>query len=233
VRQLRIVMTLAMMHMLLPLSLRPGYCMKSLFYVLLLLATTSAAANTCDVPAPPEFSKVAPTANRIFVFRVMNLRVREQPAADGGSGYSVFVEADVLVQRTLRGDTSNITAVHFGNGACGGVNLLIGHHYLIATTQNDEVIELKPADRTLADIDADYDPSFTSAKQLDSNKYIVAAQAAIEGKQSFDAVLDEAAYRSMATVPPPPEIKIVKEPCKKPPPAKKSTGNRSSKSIKK
>lgn len=210
--------------------------MKALLLIVLLGFASlrpAMAAASCDFPAPPEFSKVAPAANRIFVFRVMNLRVREQPASDLGSGYAVFVEADVLVQRTLRGDTSNITAVHFGNGACGGLNLLIGHHYLIATTQNDEVIELKPADRTLADIDVDYDPSLTSSKQLDNNKYVVAAQAAIDGKQSFDTVLDEPAYRSMATVPPPPEIRIVKEPCKKPPPAKKSTGSKSTKPAKK
>lgn len=192
------------------------------------------AAATCDFPPPPEFSKVAPSANRVFVFRVMSLRVREQSAQDAGpNGYMIFVEADVLVKRTLRGDTSNITAVRFVNGACGGINLLIGHHYLIATTQSDEVIELKPADRTLADIDVEYDPALTSSKQLDSNKYVIAAQAAIDGKQSFDTVLDEPAYRSMATIPPPPEVKIVKEPCKKPPPAKKTVVKKPTTPIKK
>jgi hypothetical protein len=199
--------------------------MKALLLIASLGLTCSfpaLATTTCEVPPSPEFAKVAPSANRIFVFRVMNLRVRDQSSQDAGpNSFAVFVEADVLVKRTLRGDTSTITTLHFVNGACGGVNLLIGHHYLIATTQTDEVIELKPADRTLADIDVEYDPAQTSSKQLDNNKYVIAAQAAVDGKQSFDAVLDEAAYRSLATVPPPPEVKIVKEPCKKPP-AKKA-----------
>jgi len=204
--------------------------MKALLFIVSLgLVTTLPvmAATTCDFPPPPEFAKVAPTANRVFIFRVMNLRVREQSAQDAGpNGYSIFVEADVLVKRTLRGDASSITAVHFVNGVCGGINLLIGHHYLIATTQTDEVIELKPADRTLADIDVEYDPTLTSSKQLDSNKYVIAAQAALDGKQPYDTVFDDVAYRSMATVPPPPEVKIIKEPCKKPAPAKKASATK-------
>jgi hypothetical protein len=194
----------------------------------LTIATSPLAHSACNFPSPPEFSKVATTANRIFVFRVMNLRVREQQtqADANSSGYAFFVEADVLVNKTLRGDTTNITSIHFMNGSCGGVNLLIGHHYLIATTQTDEVIELKLGDRTLGDIDVEYEPTSTGPKQMDSNKYFAAAQAAIEGKQSFDAVLDELSYRSMATVAPPPEIRIVKEPCKKSPPAKHPAANK-------
>jgi len=205
--------------------------MKALLLIVSLCLTlpVMAAAN-CDFPPPPEFAKTAPIASRVFVFRVMNLRVREQSTQEAGpNGYPIFVEADVLVKRTLRGDTSNITAVHFVNGTCGGINLLIGHHYLIATTQNDELIELRPADRTLADIDIEYDPAVTSSKQLDSNKYVIAAQAAIDGKQPFDTVFDEAAYRSMATVPPPPEVKIVKEPCARPRVVKSTKGKKAAK----
>ncbi|HEX2585533.1 MAG TPA: hypothetical protein VHL14_10390, partial [Steroidobacteraceae bacterium] len=75
----------------------------------------------------------------------------------------------------------------------------------------------------------EYDPAVTSSKQLDSNKYVIAAQAAIDGKQPFDTVFDEAAYRSMATVPPPPEVKIVKEPCARPRVVKSTKGKKAAK----
>lgn len=186
--------------------------------------TTSASA--CEYPPPPEFSKIASTSTRLFVFRVMNLKVREQstPNNTGSPNYSVWVEADVLVQKTWRGDTASISTIRFYNGACGGVNLLIGHRYAMATVQTGDVIELAPADRSLADIDAEYDPSLGGSKGVEANKYVMAVNDAIDGKRAFDSVLDNDAYRSLSTVAPPPEIKIVTEPCKTPAkPVKKST----------
>ena len=201
------------------------------------LATFSpfATAVDCSFPPPPEFAKIAPTAARIFVFRVMGLKVREQTlqADDGATSTYIGVDADILVQQTLRGDTANINLLRFHNGSCGGMNLMIGHHYLIATNQIGEVIELAPSDRSLGDIDQPYDPDSTGLKNLDANKYVSAATAAINGKQTFDDVLDDAAYRSLATVPPPPEIKIVKEPCKPKPKVKPKTHVTSKKPAKK
>ena len=188
--------------------------------------------NACEYPTPPDFSKVAPTAVRIFVFRVMRLNVREQSVtgSDGHVNYFVGADADVLVQRTFRGETSNISTIRFYNGVCGGVNLIIGHHYLIATNQTAEVIELAPADGSLGDIDPlNYDPS-PSADYLETNKYVIAVAAALEGKKPFDLVLDAAAHQSVSTVPPPPEIKIVTEPCKpKPKPVKKASTQKKAK----
>jgi len=173
-------------------------------------------ANACEYPPPPEFAKIAATATRVFVFRVMGLKVREQsvPGTDGNTNYSIWAEADVLVQKTFRGETANVTTVRFYNGYCGGVNLLIGHHYLIASNQTGETVELAPGDRSLGDVDPLYDPTLTGTKNLESNKYVIATGDALDGKQLFDSVLDDAAYRSLATVAPPPEIKIVTEPCK-------------------
>jgi len=177
--------------------------------------------NACEYPPPPEFAKIAPTAARILVFRVMGLKVREQlvQGEGGNATYAIWSEADILVQKTLKGESSNLSSVRFYNGYCGGVNLTIGHHYLIATNQTGETIELAPDDKSLGDIDPLYDPTLTGIKNLDGNKYVIAATAAVDGKQSFDNVLDADAYRSLATVPPPPPAPvIVKEPCKQPPP---------------
>jgi hypothetical protein len=206
----------------------------SLFAWLIALASIMplCSVNACEYPPPPEFAKVAPTAARMFVFRVMGLKVREQSVQsdNGNATYSIWTEADVLVQMTLKGETSNVTSLHFYNGYCGGVNVTIGHHYLIATNQTGEIIELAPDDKTLGDIDPLYDPTLTGIKNLEGNKYVIAATAAMDGKLSFDSVLDADAYRSLATVPPPPPAPvIIKEPCKQPPPKKR--GAKSGKSV--
>ena len=208
--------------------------LTSLFRWLVIAATICPldSALACEYPPPPEFAKVAATATRIFVFRVMSLKVREQsmPGNDGNTNYAIWAEADVLVQKTFRGDTGNVSTVRFYNGYCGGVNLLIGHHYLIATNQTGDGIELALDDRTLGDIDSLYDPTFSGTRSLESNKYVIAINDALDGKQSFDSVLDDAAHRSMATVPPPPEIKIVTEPCKpKAKPVKKAVAKKPTK----
>jgi hypothetical protein len=208
----------------------PGCHVKAISSLLMWLTVLAAVVplqrtNACEYPPPPEFAKVAPTAARMFVFRVMGLKVREQSVSseDGNASYSIWAEADILVQKTLKGETSNIISLHFHNGYCGGVNLTVGHHYLIATNQTGEVIELAPDDKSLGDIDPLYDPTLTGIKNLEGNKYVIAATAAVDGKQSFDSVLDADAYRSLATVPPPPPAPvIIKEPCKQPPPKKRS-----------
>ena len=194
------------------------------------------SVNACEYPPPPEFARVAPTAARMFVFRVMGLKVREQSVQNdnGTTTYSIWTEADILVQKTLKGESSNITSVRFYNGYCGGVNLTIGHHYLIATNQVGEIIELAPDDKSLGDIDPLYDPTMTGIKNLEGNKYVIAATTAMDGKQSFDGVLDTEAYRSLATVPPPPPAPvIIKEPCKQPPPKKRSAAKPITKSVSK
>lgn len=194
-------------------------------FIMLAVSARPEAAPACTFPPPPEFAKIAPTAARIFVFRVMGLKVREQSLQmdDGGENTYIGVDADILVQKTLAGDTANITLLRFHNGACGGVNLIIGHHYLMATNQLDATIDLAPGDRSLGDIEQQYDPDSAGSKNLETNKYVIAAAAAMDGKQSFDSVLDDDAYKGLATVPPPPQVKIVTEPCKpKPKPGKKA-----------
>jgi len=59
----------------------------------------------------------------------------------------------------LKGASRGFRAIRFRTAWCGGVNLVVGHHYLIATDSTTDTIELKSGDGSILDIEGFYDSS--------------------------------------------------------------------------
>jgi len=59
----------------------------------------------------------------------------------------------------LKGDSSNFRTIRFRTAWCGGVNLAVGNHYLVATDSTTDAIELKSSDGSILDVEGFYDPN--------------------------------------------------------------------------
>lgn len=113
-------------------------------------------ATACSYPEPPTLRSALQHAHAVFVFR---LDRAEHQRTDLGSGaYIARVEGDITPLQDLKGDSSGYRKIRFRTAWCGGVNLVVGHHYLIATDSTTDTIELKSSDGSILDIEGFYDP---------------------------------------------------------------------------
>jgi len=145
----------------------------------------------CEYPKPPTFEKVAPTARHIFVFRVLSLKVvRYASKEERFYDELEAVEGAISVEANIKGPQAVFEAVRFKNFVCGGVELQIGHRYLVATNQTGPVLSLVAGDRTFGNIDTEY---WFPLRPIKSNPYVLAAESAVRGTRSFSKVLDDRA----------------------------------------
>ena len=114
------------------------------------------AASACSYPDPPTFQSALKRATAVFVFRLDETRYREERI--GLSTRRVWSEGKITPVQNLFGDASGYRNLTFKSTWCGGLSLVVGHHYLIATNARGETISLAAADGSLLDLDGFYDP---------------------------------------------------------------------------
>lgn len=118
------------------------------------LACVPMAVHACSYPEPPTFRSALKRATAVFVFRLDETRYREE----GSTARRVWAEGKITPVQHLFGDASRYRHLTFHSTWCGGLSLVVGHHYLIATDAKGDTIALAPADASLLDLDGFYDP---------------------------------------------------------------------------
>jgi len=170
--------------------------------VALLIIVAAFRANACDVPKPPTFKESLVGAKSVFVFRLDEARYKRK--ALGASAYSSWVEGEITPVQNLFGNASRFRRIKFTTMWCGAVNLVVGHHYLIATNASSDTIELVSSDASLYDIEGFYDP-MEKKRSLRSIFILPVIQAIYGGKPLPDNFPPrDIAERTVLQPPPPP-----------------------------
>lgn len=113
-------------------------------------------ARACSYSDPPTFRSALKRATAVFVFRLEETRYREEKVS--ASTHKVWSEGTLTPVQNLFGDASGYRHLTFHSTWCGGLSLVVGHHYLIATNAKGDTIPLAAADGSLLDLDGYYDP---------------------------------------------------------------------------
>lgn len=166
------------------------------------LSCTPLMARACSYPDPPTFRSALKRATAVFVFRLDETRYRKQKV--GASAHKVWSEGTITPVQNLFGDASGYRNLTFKSTWCGGLNLVVGHHYLIATNAKGDTIPLAAADGSLLDLDGLYDPD--NLKSNLRGPEILPVIQAIYGTKPLPDTYPPSwiAYRTSAEPPPPP-----------------------------
>lgn len=128
-----------------------------LIAIAIVFAVLPVAAGACSYPEPPTFRSALSTATDVFIFRLDRAEYKRQELGSGA--FTAWVDGEINPIQNLYGDSTKYRKIKFYSGWCGGVDLVVGHHYLIATNALGDTIELASADGSILDIDGFYDPS--------------------------------------------------------------------------
>ncbi len=166
------------------------------------IALLPAVSEACSYPSPPSFKSALKGAKNVFVFRLVKAEYKQQDL--GGRAYSAWIEGEIKPAQNLYGNPSGYKRIKFSTFWCGGVNLVVGHHYLIATNASGSDIELVSADGSILDIDDFYNPADKRANLR--SRVILPVIKAIYGIEPLPASFppSEIAARTVVQPPPPP-----------------------------
>lgn len=166
------------------------------------LSCTPLVARACSYPDPPTFRSALKRATAVFVFRLDETRYRKQKV--GTSAHKAWSEGTITPVQNLFGDASGYRNLTFKSTWCGGLNLVVGHHYLIATNAKGDTIPLAAADGSLLDLDGFYDPD--NLKNNLRGPEILPVIQAIYGTRPLPDTYPPSwiAYRTSGEPPPPP-----------------------------
>lgn len=168
----------------------------------LLVIGAASRAEACDFPKPPTFKESLGEAQNVFVFRLDGARYKRETL--GPSLYSTWVEGIITPVQNLYGNPSRFRRIKFTTMWCGAVNLVVGHHYLIATNASGDTIELVSSDASLYDIEGFYSP-MEKKRSLRSIFVLPVIQAIYGGKPLPDNFPPrDIAERTVLQPPPPP-----------------------------
>lgn len=123
--------------------------------VFMFSAWASTSASACSYPDPPSFREVLKNSTSVFVFRLERAEFRREML--GASAVMDSIEGEVTLLQTLYGNPTGCRRLRYYSGWCGGVNLVVGHSYLIVTRARGDTIELTSADQSIIDIEGFYD----------------------------------------------------------------------------
>jgi hypothetical protein len=165
-----------------------------------LLTLLPSSAFSCDYPEPPSFGSALKGAKNVFIFRLDNAQYKRHELGNGA--YAAWVEGTISPIQNLFGDPTRYKRIKFSTFWCGGVNLVVGHHYLIATSANGSNIELVSADGSLLDIDDFYNPAKKKANLR--SPMILPVIKAIYGIAPLPANFPPRDVAARTVVPPPP-----------------------------
>ena len=166
------------------------------------LFTTFASfpALACSYPEPPTIRSVLSKASSVFIFRLDHATYKRTEF--GGGAHTAWVEGSIKLIHNLYGDPTRYRSIKFSTGWCGGVNLVVGHHYLIATNELGSEIKLGLSDGTVLDIEGYYNAS----RKKESVRSIVVWPVfkAIYGVEPLPASFPPRFIAERTTVQPPP-----------------------------
>lgn len=121
-----------------------------------LLIAHSGGADACSPPSPPSFKDSLDNATSVFIFRLDEATYRvERHGPDVQIGWT---EGKITPVQNLYGNPTGFKTIKFHSTWCGDVRLVVGRHYLIATSASGDAIQLAAADRSLYDIEGFYNP---------------------------------------------------------------------------
>lgn len=124
----------------------------------LLLALAIAASGfapaswACVEPDTPTFRKSLDSATSVAVVRLMSLELADT------SENSRDLAGNLQLVLALKG-SPQFQLLRHQAVSCGGLNLRVGHYYLVATRQSGNILRLERGDRSIVDVSADYAPT--------------------------------------------------------------------------
>lgn len=124
----------------------------------LLLAVAIAASGfahaslACVEPDTPTLRESLDSATSVAIVRLMSLGLADT------SQNSRDLVGKLQTVRVLKGSPQFQLLRHRAI-SCGGLNLQVGHYYLVATRQSGNVLRLERGDRSIVDISSDYAPT--------------------------------------------------------------------------
>ena len=123
-------------------------------------------ASACQYPVPPTLDSALKQATSVFMFQLVRA---DYHRTELGSGvYMAEVEGRIRPLQDLLGDSSGYRKIVFETGWCGGVTLVVGRHYLIATNSKTDTIQLMPEDGSILDIELIYSRPYSDAELRNS-----------------------------------------------------------------
>jgi len=117
---------------------------------------TVGPAEACSYQESPTFKESLENATSVFIFRLDQAQHKQEN--HGPKAYSVWAEGKITIVQNLYGNPASLRNIKFSTSWCGGVTLVVGRHYLIATSASGDTIELVSDDRSLYDIEGLYNP---------------------------------------------------------------------------
>lgn len=121
-----------------------------------LVSIFSGRSEACSYPEPPTFQEALSSATSVFVFRLDEARYKR--ISHGPAAHSAWVEGKIRLVQNLYGNPIDLRIIKYSTFWCGGVDLVVGHHYLIATNASGDTIQLAASDASLYDIEGFYYP---------------------------------------------------------------------------
>ena len=123
--------------------------------ILAIVIATSGFTNpswACVEPETPTLRTSLDSAESVVVVRLMSLGLANT------SQNSRDLAGKLQTIRVLKG-SPQFQLLRHQAVPCGGLNLQVGHYYLVATRQSGNVLRLQRGDRSIVDISDDYAPS--------------------------------------------------------------------------
>lgn len=167
--------------------------MKSIFATLqmltVVLSLAGNQAHACSPANPPAFTSFADTAPRVFVAKVVSMRLIQEPITyeDGHHGELVGVESEINIEKNLRGNADQFKKMRYINWGCAGSDIKLGHLYLVATEQAGELLELNFKTVAIGDITPGDTIAINGPFDTDvaSNEFVVEAERGLRESGNF------------------------------------------------
>ena len=175
-----------------------------LSFTLALLPETAFACSFSE--PPPSFRSALSDATSVFVFRLDKAEYKRKDYGDGL--YTSWVEGNIRLVQNLYGKSIQYKSIKFTTHWCGGIDLVVGHHYLIATKESGDTIGLASSDGSVLDIEGFYDPN-RKARNLRSFLILPVIQAVYGVKPLPENFLPSTIAGRTVVQPPPPPPRLV------------------------
>jgi len=159
------------------------------------------SASACQYPVPPTLESALKQATSVFIFQLV--RADYHRTELGSGAYMAEVEGRISPLQELLGDSRGYKKIVFETSWCGGVTLVVGRHYLIATNSKTDTIKLVPQDGSILDIELIYGRRY-SDQELQTGALAPIVAFLREGKQLPPDFPPAWMLEHTITLPPPP-----------------------------
>ena len=172
--------------------------MKRIATALVALAL-SGGAEACTDPREPSFLASLETGTSVFVFRVTSLRMIDRRADFNPN----VISGPIEIVRTIKG-TPPFKRVAYQDISCGGIQLIVGHYYIVTTRQSASVIAFVRGDNSVLDVSNEFDP-LLQPKYFERG-VTAAVENYLAGKPMNERVLNLLTWANLHNAPPPPPL---------------------------